>query len=149
MNTLAVRAAAPLFVLALMSSTPTLASDNVFMLQVSDGMASPDLEGKLDPSIHYYFGDAPHPAIVKTFDDYVTNQKTNGFNKTDRKACEWVFSSAMIELDKRARDLGANAVVNIRSFYKKDTYSSATQVECHNGFLITGITLKGTFVKVR
>jgi len=141
--------AASLLALAVLSSTSAFAKDDIYLLQVSDAMASPDLEGKLDKSIRYYFGDAPHGAVARTFGEYVTNQKTNAFNKSDQRACEWVFQSAMLELQKRARDLGANAVINIRSYYKKDTYSSQTDVECHNGFLIAGIALKGTFVTLR
>ena len=54
----------------------------------------------------------------------------------------------MIQLEKRAKQLGANAVVNIVSYYKKDVMSSATEFECHAGAVIAGVALKGDFVKV-
>ena len=55
--------------------------------------------------------------------------------------------SALIELRKRAEMLGGNAVTNIVSYYKKVTFSSPDQFECHAGGVIAGVALKGTFVK--
>ena len=54
----------------------------------------------------------------------------------------------MIQLEKRAKQLGANAVVNIVSFYQKNVMSSPTEFECHAGAVIAGVALKGDFVKV-
>ena len=70
------------------------------------------------------------------------------FGKSDEKACNWAFLSAMVALQKRAQQLGANAVVNIVSYYKKEVMSSASQFECHAGALIAGVALKGDFVKI-
>jgi hypothetical protein len=111
-------------------------------------MASPPAHEKLDGSVRFYFGDTPHPAVEHRFGDYVTNQKTSSFLKSDARACNWVFVSALIELQKRANALGANAVVNIHSYYKKEDFSSTTEVPCHAGGMIAGIALKGDFVKV-
>jgi uncharacterized protein YbjQ (UPF0145 family) len=78
----------------------------------------------------------------------VSNRKTNAVGKSDEKACNWAFLSAMIALEKRAKQLGANAVVNIVSYYQKDVMSSATEFECHAGAVIAGVALKGDFVNV-
>ncbi len=130
-----------------MSVTPTAASNDVFLLPLTDAMADPNPE--IDKSVAFYFGATPHPAVRKSYGEYVTNMKTNAFGKSDMKACSWVFQSALLELQKRAHSLGANAVINIVSYYKKETVSSTTDIQCHTGFLIAGITLKGTFVNVR
>jgi hypothetical protein len=124
------------------------ASDTIFMLTVSDALANPDA-ARLDSSIKYYFGNSPHPGVQKSFGEFVTNQKSNGFGKRDSRACSWVLLSALLEFEKRAKAEGANAVVNIRSYYKKHEVSNDTQVECHSGFLIVGIALKGEFVKLK
>ena len=39
------------------------------------------------------------------------------------------------------------SVSNIVSFYKRKTYSSTTQYECHAGHSISGVALKGDLVK--
>jgi uncharacterized protein YbjQ (UPF0145 family) len=54
----------------------------------------------------------------------------------------------MIQLEKRAKQLGANAVVNIVSYYRKDVMSSPTEFECHAGTVIAGVALRGEFVKI-
>jgi uncharacterized protein YbjQ (UPF0145 family) len=76
----------------------------------------------------------------------VTNQKTSSFGIADIKACNRVFADALSQLQKRAHELGANAVINIHSFYRREDISSQTDVQCHVGFLIAGVALKGDFV---
>lgn len=128
-------------------SSPANAENKVFSIAVSDALASPEAHEKLDGSVKFYFGDAPHPAILQTFREYVTNQKTNNFLKSDRGSCTHVFISALIELQKRAQELGANAVINIHSYYKKEDVTIGYDVPCHVGAMIAGIALRGNFVK--
>jgi uncharacterized protein YbjQ (UPF0145 family) len=57
-----------------------------------------------------------------------------------------VFLSAVLSLRDRAVKEGGDAVVAIRSFYKKNEVVSDTEYECHAGALIAGVALKGTVV---
>ena len=107
-----------------------------------------DAKDKLDGSIKFFFGNQPTPTVITKLGTDVSNRKTNAFGKSDEKACNWAFLSAMVALEKRAQQLGANAVINIVSYYKKDVMSSATEFECHAGALIAGVALKGDFVKI-
>jgi uncharacterized protein YbjQ (UPF0145 family) len=78
-----------------------------------------------------------------------TSQKTNAFGKSAETSCNWAFLSAMLRLQQRAHELGANAVINIVSNYKNVEVSSETQFECHDGAIMSGVALKGEFVKVK
>jgi hypothetical protein len=127
---------------------PTQASDDVVMISIDNAMSSPDFQSKLDSSIKFYFGTSPHPAIERKFGDLTTNEKTNSLGKPDIVACNWAFLSGLLKFQERARQLGANAVVNIDSYYKREDVSNNTQIECHHGFLITGVALRGDFVKI-
>ena len=51
-------------------------------------------------------------------------------------------------IEKRAQPAGANAVVNIVSYYKKKEMASATKFECHVGNVIVTVWLKGDLVKI-
>jgi uncharacterized protein YbjQ (UPF0145 family) len=124
------------------------ARDDKLLLPITDVLNGPDAQKKLDGSIKFFFGSQPHPKIITNFQSDVTNLKTNAFNKTDQRACEWVFLSTLLSLEKRAKQLGANAVVNIISYYQKVPMSSDTQYECHAGALMAGVALKGDFVKI-
>lgn len=122
------------------------ARDTKHYFSIADALASPAYEGKLNSAIRLYFGDQTYPAPTSKQGEYVSNRKTNAFGKSDIKACEWVLLSALISLQERAAAEGGNAVVNIRSYYKKNEYSSATQYECHAGGIMAGVALIGDVV---
>ena len=75
-------------------------------------------------------------------------RKTNGVGKDDTFGCKWAALSALIALQEKAKQQGANAVIDIVSYYKKDVFSSPTEYECHAGAVIIGVALKGTYAKV-
>ena len=127
---------------------PSAARDTKYLLPIAVAMEVKDAKDKLDGSIKFFFGNQPTPQVITKLGTDVSNRKTNAFGKSDEKACNWAFLSAMVALEKRAQQLGANAVVNVVSYYKKDVMSSATEFECHAGALIAGVALKGDFVKI-
>lgn len=124
------------------------ARDTKQMLPIAAALEAKDSKEKLDGSIKFFFGNQQHPKVLSKLGSDVSNRKTNAFGKSDDKACHWAFLSAMMALEKRAGELGANAVVNIVSYYKKDAFSSPTEFECHAGALMAGVALKGDFVKI-
>lgn len=132
----------------LATAQPSAARDTKYLLPIAVAMEVKDAKDKLDGSIKFYFGDQPAPKVISKLGSDVSNRKTNAFGKSDEKACNWAFLSAMVALEKRAQQLGANAVINIVSYYKKDVMSSATDFECHAGAVIAGVALKGDFVKI-
>ena len=144
------RSLAGLIIAAFMLSTvaPSSARDSKYMLPVAAALEAQDGKQKLDGSVKFFFGSQETPKVLTKLATDVTNLKTNAVGKSDEKACNWVFLSAMIQLEKRAKQLGANAVVNIVSFYQKNVMSSPTEFECHAGAVIAGVALKGDFVKV-
>ena len=122
------------------------ADDAKHSFSIQEALASKEYKGRLYKEIKFYFGTKPDQRIRKNLGNYVANKKTNAFLKNDHKACEWVFLSALLSLQKRAIAEGGNAVINIRSFYKKNEMSSKTKFECHVGLLMAGVALKGTVV---
>jgi uncharacterized protein YbjQ (UPF0145 family) len=126
---------------------PAQARDDKLLLPIADAMNAPETQEKLDSSIKYYFGHQKTPKVLKKLGTDASNKKTNAFGKADEKACQWAFLSAMLSLEQRAKELGANAVINIVSNYKKVEMSSETEYECHAGAIMAGVALKGDFVK--
>ncbi len=124
------------------------ARDDRNMWSISEALNIEDAKQKLDQGIRFYFGDQSHPKIIKKFGEFMSNKKTNAFNKTDEKACQWNFLSAMISFQERAQRMGGNAVVNIRSYYKKNEVSSQTEFECGSGTFVSGVTFLGDVVKL-
>lgn len=137
-----------LFVLTFGLVRSAEARDTKYLLPIAAALEIKDAKARLDGSVKFFFGDQQTPNVLVKLGTDVTNLKTNAVGKSDEKACNWVFLSAMIALEKRAKQLGANAVINIVSYYKKEVMSSTTEFECHAGAVIAGVALRGEFVKI-
>ena len=135
-------------VLAAVFSGAAVARDTKHLLSIQEAMNSKTFQERLNPEVRFYFGDTSHPAPQVRLGEFVTNKKTNAVGKSDQEACRWVFLSALLSLEQRALAEGGNAVVNVRSYYKKNTFSSATEYECHAGAVIAGVALIGDVVRL-
>lgn len=135
--------------LAILASAIVLAAcaprDTVHHLSINDALKSPEAASVLNPKIKLYFGAAAPGKVIVA--NTVTNKKTNAANKSDEKACQWAFLSAVKQLQDKAASKGATKVGNIVSYYKKVTFKSSSEYECHAGNIIGGVALKGDIVK--
>lgn len=129
-------------------SEASLARDDKLFFSINSAMNSDLAKMKLDQRVTFSFGEQA-PAFTANKGTFVSNKKTNAFNKSDQAACERAFLSAMLSLRDRALKEGGNAVVNIHSFYKQEAYHSNTDYECHAGAVMAGVALKGTVVTVQ
>ncbi len=124
------------------------AADKVVMMPVDLALATPDAQSALNGSVAFYFGDTGHPQVTQSFGEIVSNKRTNAFAKSDEVTCQRVALSSFIGLQERANQMGGNAVVNIRSYFRSNEVKSDTHYECHIGFLMSGVTLKGEVVRL-
>jgi len=124
------------------------AADTMLKFPIAGAMAVNDAEKRLGDTVKFYFAGQPAPKTYTLIASDKTSQRTNGFGKSAEKACNWVFLSAMLALQKRAQELGANAVVNIVSNFNNVEMASATEFECADGAIMAGVALKGDFVKI-
>lgn len=125
------------------------ARDERLRFTIEDAMNSADAKEKLDGSIKFYWGKQKHPAAVKHLGEFTSNKKTNFFGKSDQEGCERAWLSAMISLQQRAHKEGGNAVVGIKSVYKRKELVSATEYECGAGSMMGGVALRGEVVKLK
>lgn len=123
------------------------AADDMLKLPIKDAMNQPEAKQKLSGDVKFFWGDENHPAVAESLGKRTTNKKTNAFNKSDEEACNWVWLSAMIQLRDTAQRMGADGVINIESYYDKNSFKSQTQFECAAGTMMAGVALRGEFVK--
>jgi uncharacterized protein YbjQ (UPF0145 family) len=136
--------------LALLATVATAqARDTKLMLPLSAAMSANDAQNRLGDTVKFYFGNQPTPPVLERLGSDQTSQKTNSVGKSAETACNWAFLSAMLRLQQRARELGADAVINIVSNYKNVENASDTEFECHDGAMMSGVALKGQFVKLK
>jgi uncharacterized protein YbjQ (UPF0145 family) len=131
-----------------LTSFSASAADTMLKFPIAGAMAVNDAQSRLGDSVKFYFADQPTPKVLNKITSDKTSQRTNGFGKSAEKACNYVFLSAMLALQKRAQEVGANAVVNIVSNFKDIEMASQTEFECADGAIMAGVALKGDFVKI-
>ena len=134
-------------ILILAVASPAYSRDDKYILPIKAALEYNAARDKPDESIMFFFGKQETPQVITILGNDVAHRRIGTRPADDEKACNTAFRLALIDLQKRARKLSANAVVNIISFYKKVEMSSATEFECHAG---SGahVFLKGDFAKV-
>lgn len=133
----------------LLAATTAQARDTRVEQSLQALLSSPQArEVGLDGSVRFYLAGQP-VSVEQRFGEDVTNKKTNAANKSDEEACRWVALSALLALQNGAKARGANAVVDVVSFYKRNEFRSTSNYECYAGTLMAGVALKGTYAKVR
>ena len=124
------------------------ARNTILQLSIEEALNVPKAQGRLNDSIQLYFGSQEHPAVERKIGTWTSNKKTNAVGKSDTFACQWAFLSAMISLQQRAVKEGGDAVVNIRSYYYQNDFTSPTEFECGAGAIMAGVTMVGDVVKL-
>jgi uncharacterized protein YbjQ (UPF0145 family) len=127
-------------------ATSALAKDKIGNFSIVDAMASEEAKAILGDKIKFYFGDQPHPTVAKSFVEHSSHRKTNGSNKSNQTACNWVFLSNLKELKESVEQYGGNAVINIRSNYRNNPTTSMETFKCASGFLMSDVALVGEVV---
>jgi|CXWL01.1.fsa_nt_gi uncharacterized protein YbjQ (UPF0145 family) len=123
------------------------ARDTKLILSIKDALDKGKAEGIIDDSVKLRFGKGN--TIGRVIGSDVANRKTNAVNKTDVEACNWVFLTAVRDLQSAAKKSGADALVGIVSYFKKNEFSSATEFECHAGAIMAGVALKASYAKTK
>ena len=124
------------------------AKDDRVKFSIENAMNTTDAHDKLDGSVKFFFGDQKYPKPQSKMGTFTSNKKTNALGKSEEAGCQRAFLSAMIALQERAQKEGGNAVVNIKSVYRKDELNSETEYECGSGSFVKGVALRGEVVKL-
>ena len=133
--------------LIVLLAPPVSARNDKYLLSISAALQSKDAPETPDGSVKFFFGKQETLEIATKLGSGSTHQRSSTRPSDDAKSCNVAFLKALVALQKNAKQLGANAVVNIVSYYKNDTLSSATEFECHAG-VSAHVMLKGDFVKI-
>lgn len=135
-------------VLALTISAPASAADDVVYFPLKQAVEAATASGKLDGSVKFYLaGSSPRGRVVQA--GAVTNKKSNAVGKSDETTCIWTAQSALIQMQQAAKKAGANAVINITSYFRKQEYKHPTNFECHVGAIMSGVALRGDLAVVK
>ena len=134
----------------LLASMPgvTHATDKVVHFAFNNAVVAATQSGKLDGSVKFYLADIKPDGQATVVKTVTVEKKTNAFGKQDQVTCDWALQSALISLQDDAKEVGANAVVDIVSDYDNE-YRDNEKYECHVGFLMSGVVLKAKLAKLQ
>jgi hypothetical protein len=135
----------------LMATTliPAQARNVKYMMSIPTALESESAKSNLDSSVKLYFGNQAYPSGTRAVTTIEAHGKVPIEAKADLASCNAAFADALKALQKNARDAGANAVVNIGSYFKGgQVVSSVTEFECHAGSRVSHVMLKGELVKI-
>jgi hypothetical protein len=132
----------------LATATAVQARDDVLTLPLDEVVRMGIEQGKLDGSVKFYLSGAATPRVNARLGEDISNKKTNGVGKDDAFGCKWAALSALIAFQESAKQKGADAVVDLHSFYKRNTVKNPVTYQCHAGNILIGVTLKGTYARI-
>jgi len=137
-----------LFITIITFAVSTQAADKRLNLPVKAALENPETqEALLD--IPIYMKGQDHPPATNISREFKSNKRTNGFNKSDEKACDIAFVSAIIAFQKRAQKEGANAVIDVYSITKDIVYEDAEHYSCLAGNIVVNVALKGKVATIK
>lgn len=115
---------------------------------IADAMAATDIPDRPTGTVKFFFATEKSPEVLKNLGSYLAAPRTGASGRSDQRACHEAFLWTLVQMEKRAQRVGANAIVNIVSYYRKKEVANATQFECHVGNVIVTVWLKGDLVKI-
>jgi hypothetical protein len=126
------------------------ARDEAVYLSIQEATKVNEPKGRLDGSVKFYFGDQPYPEVEEALSQgEIVYKRGNISIGSAEAACNFAFLVALTNLQIRALREGANAVINIESYYKNVSFKSNDQFECWVGQVRTGLMLRGDFVRLK
>ena len=131
-----------------LAASPAHARNVKLILPIAPALEATGVEDKPTGAVKFFFGSQKPPNIVANLGSYMASPRSDAMARSDEAACNRALLWTLVAMEKRARQAGANAVINIVSFYNKAELPSAAEFECHVGNVIARVALKGDLVKI-
>jgi uncharacterized protein YbjQ (UPF0145 family) len=144
-------AGAAIAIVAMASASPAMAArDEHIWLPIQPALEKgQSYRTKVELDVRLFFGSGKTPGIARRMSTFSANAKSNAVGKSDQEACDIAFLTAVAGLQEHARREGGNAVIDIKSVYRGENSSSATDYVCGAGNIMVGVTLEGTVVRLK
>ncbi|MDR3213872.1 MAG: hypothetical protein LBT71_08175 [Azoarcus sp.] len=140
---------APAIFAVLSSAAVAADSTGSVYLDFQNAVEAAVSDGKLDGSIKYYLRGQTLPGEVKeTFPETADKKqpRTQGLIAGD---CRDALLRVLASFEEEAKKFGANAVIDIVSFYGQNHYASPTKVWCNDSNRDSIMQLRGKPVIVK
>jgi uncharacterized protein YbjQ (UPF0145 family) len=133
---------------AMVVTDPAHGRNVQLFIPIADALNASEIKDRPTGAVKFFFATQKSPEIIKNLGSYFAGPRTGATGLSDQRACHEAFHWTLLNMEKRAQRVGANAVVNIVSYYRKKEMASSTDFECHVGNVIATVWLKGDLVKI-
>jgi uncharacterized protein YbjQ (UPF0145 family) len=134
----------------LAAASQAYAADRRVEIPFAEVLNSPEAkDAGIDGSVRFYLSGQNTPHVVGRMGEGVSIKRTNGFGKSDQTSCDRAMLAVLKSFQESAKQKGANAVIDFVSYYKKNEERSASSYSCYVGTLMSAVTMKGTYAKIR
>ena len=122
-------------------------TDKVYDQDLARALNDPEVMAQVGSDVKFYFGSTPD-GVVQTLGRSRSHKKSRASRGVEG-ACSRAFGNTLAAMAKQARGKGANAIVNIRSFWAGYPTSSTTSYKCGMGSSTSGVALVGELAVVK
>lgn len=143
-----IRVAAAAALVSIVLAPNALARNDVVQISVEYVRENAD-QGNVLQGISWHMNGERHRGVAERFPLATTTKTTNATFKSDEDACARAFLSGIIQLQRRARSLGADGVVDIKSTANGQTYDKPESFGCTAGNVLARVSLTGVPVKFK
>ncbi|AJW46657.1 MULTISPECIES: hypothetical protein [Ralstonia] len=100
------------------------------------------------PGVALYFGNQPHPAVVNTFGEVTKSSHPARKTATEVEICNATLADALRQLANAAHDRGANAVINIKTWFHSTVSNDPSNYTCGVSGVSAALRVSGELVTV-
>jgi uncharacterized protein YbjQ (UPF0145 family) len=122
-------------------------TDKVYDQELARALNDPEVMAQVGADVKFYFGATPD-GVVQTLGRSRSHKKSRASRGVEG-ACARALGNTLAAMARQARGKGANAIVNIRSFWGGYPTSSATSYKCGIGSSTSGVALVGEMALVK
>lgn len=119
-----------------------------YTLALDEVLRMPEAESELDGQVRFYLSGQSHSPIVLRHSEEVVTAKIRGAGEEEIETCKRAALKALVEYQRKARKMGANAIVDLVSYFDEKVFISPAQFECHAGSRTVVVVFKGSYAKV-
>ena len=100
------------------------------------------------PGVALYFGDQPHPAVGTQLGEVTKSSHPARKTATEVEICNATLADALRQLANTAHDRGANAVINIKTWFHSTVSTDANNYTCGVSGVSAALRVSGELVTV-
>jgi uncharacterized protein YbjQ (UPF0145 family) len=132
----------------LVASFSAVARNVEYTLPLDEVLRMPAAERELDGQVRFYLSGQSHTEIVMRHSEEVVTAKIRGAGEEEIETCKRAALKALVHYQGKARKMGANAIVDMVSYFDAKPFMSPAQYECHAGSRTVVVVFKGSYAKI-